>query len=238
MLFLCYLYAGFTKLPSLFLKDLVDEINDLVLLDPKWLIDVMKELMELQDVNTGKVDRRKPVYDNNDLDNLEDQGIASENLLRKCLEGYYSEREEAVTFLRLCRMLQAYGLIYPVEGNPPVNASDEMPGNSSLSQSLSKGISTSTSISSSHDFLVPCMLPDKENLHECPGWITFYFDFLKFLPEVVYHRLICLMLAESKQHSVPLTKEWCIFSDIGGFENSRWKIELSKDLHKLQISVK
>ncbi len=239
-----YLCVGFAELPSLFLTVPEKEwMSDLVLLDPKWLLDIMKLLMELSipDASAETVDQTKPVYDPIHLDNLKETGIASELLLRKCWEGYYSETEDEVTFPQLCLMLQAYGLIYPVERCSPLNPSDRTPTYVSSLQPLTQSDGTLSSI---RDFLVPCMLPEQneESQDEKQVWITFYYDFSSFLPEVIYHRLICLMLAQSEaqgsKQSLQLTKGSSKFNDIGGYRDSRWKIEIVKDVPKLRICVR
>ena len=70
-------------------------------------------------------------------------------------------------------------------------------------------------------------------------WVVFYFDFEKFLPEVIYHRLICIMLAcaddyTSEEVMPKFSKSWSCFYDI---EESHWKFEYQQTLHRLQVSI-
>ncbi len=213
-------------LPSLFLTDEdMKSLENLVLLDPKWLMEVMRELMELRNMNTGKIQKNLgKEYKNEDLQCLEDSGIACERLLIKRWEMYYVA-EKGVTFREVCLMLQAYGLIFPKSSLLP-DQKNNSPG---------------TAPPSTCDFLVPCMLPERMEDTDSENWgnISFEFDFGDFLPKVVYHRLICLILRRSKPQKAreaELTSTYCKFSDVAGYESSRWKIEIVE--HKLRVIVR
>ena len=98
--------------------------------------------------------------------------------------------------------------------------------------------------SSNDSFLVPCVLPEeikgrKDENHS--NWVTFFFDFEKFLPEVIFHRFICQLIAVFQQNTssrrqspLQFSKTWCRFNNI---HDCNWKIELLRDLHRLKISV-
>ena len=236
----CYA-AG--KLPTLFLGESEKEqLADLVLLDPKWLITLMKLVMELKDGATN--------YKGEDLRDLKKTGIARAALLRDCWREYLTTDTD-ILFRQLCLMLQAYCLIYPIRGDvepeiacPNRSHSDNheiaaIAVRPSLSHSQSDG-STDTAVNDLK-FLVPCKLPEKIEAKDCLPWITFYFDFQGFLPVEIFNRFVCLMLARSQAKSTkrgkpPLFSATCCrFYQV---EGCNWQVERGVETdHMLKVSV-
>ena len=120
----------------------------------------------------------------------------------------------------LCLMLQAYCLIYPIA------AAAETPGAERPAQK----------------YIIPCKLPEPDSCEKLPKWLAvcakFYFDFDKFLPDEIYHRLICLAIKESKPPRMrdpsPYSKKRCIFYCL---HEKNWVIEIERQLQRLKISV-
>ena len=164
--------------------------------------------------------------------------VASKSLLLKLWDEFLpntADREDS--FHNLCTILKAYCLIYPLKESTILTSKE---GNGELCPKSSATPSECKS-KSSDLFLVPCMLPEnidgrKDDNHL--EWVTFYFDFEKFLPEVIYHRFICQLIAifqDSPTGRTPqFSRFWCRFNGVHG---CNWKLELQRDLHRLKISV-
>ena len=174
---------------------------------------------------------------------LNARGIASCTLLKACWEEF--THTGTISFQQLCLMLQANCLIYPVKSQPCPNRaeSDPLPSSSQLPTPPAKSQTSPEVNNAEVFFLVPCKLPEK--MCETPNteyqlpWITFYFDFQKFLPMEIYHRLVCLMLAASdiegsRKKRNAYSSTCCLFYNI---DSCKWKIELQENLHHLKVSV-
>lgn len=193
-------------------------LRNLIILEPAWLISVMKIIMELNRKSEG--DRRLIIK-------LDDTGVASEELLRQKWANFYSESERGPSFHQLCLILQSYCLIFPLKGflSPTEPVLD-----SSATGQITKS------------FLVPSKMPENAEEDEIDSdvpWVVFYFDFEKFLPEVIYHRLICIMLANAddcptEEVKPKFSQSWSCFYDI---EESHWKFEHQRKLHRLKVSI-
>ena len=252
------------ELPTLFLEKWEQQqLEDLVLLDPKWLITLMKIIIKLED---GAID-----HTGEDLRDLKETGIARAVLLRNCWKEYHTTDDD-VSFRQLCLMLQAYCLIYPIRGDvgasfPKRSQSDNHEVSTTpvavfrnLSHSRSVGADAPRSQSDNHDvstipvaafhsvgadttadnFLVPCKLPaefrkGKEDCSFDLPWITFYFDFRGFLPVEIFNRFVCLMLARPQANHIEhqFSATCCRFYQI---EGCNWKLEVETG-HLLKVSV-
>lgn len=168
-----------------------------------------------------------------EIRNLEKLGIASLNLLRHCWKTLSMDRTWNTE--HICLVLQSYGLIFQIQH--------------SCNQEVQLGSSTPKSQDSVHCsqddgqkvFLVPCKLPpsctDDKVLEGSPHMCTFAFDFKGFLPEDVYHRLVCLMLKRAKEKNtrkVEFEATKTTFK-IMNFTECDWIMETCK--HKLQVKV-
>lgn len=181
----------------------------------------MKVIMELSRTSQG---HRSVII------KLHDTGIASETLLREKWADFYSESESrsGPSFQQLCLILQAYCLIFPLKG---------FQSQAEPAEDLS-----CTNRQTDMSFLVPCQLPEiakEDEISSNVPLIVFYFDFEKFLPEDVYHRLICILLFHAGDHTYKelmpkFSKLWSYFYDI---DESHWKFEYQRELHRLKVSI-
>ena len=209
------------------------ELQGLVLLDPKWLLEVMRTVMELGIDAKG--------YRGQDTRDLDKKGVASATLLKTCWESILKDGSEC-SFLQLSLILQAYGLIFPI--NIPDNASSNPPLRSASDPAVMSQTTPTTHSQSGgvglhprERFLVPCRIPEKSDVKHLTG-LTFFIDFQGFLPVEIFHRLICLML--NKSRSVPvvvgklmLNSTCCYFPHV---ENCQWRIEvLDRDCLKVTV---
>lgn len=218
-------------MPTLYLsKEEQKELAELIILDSVWLTRVMRAVVEL-DTDDYSGDRIPAVT-------LVEDGIASEELLMKIWAEFLGDTDDRdQAFHHLCTILKAYCLIYPLKKNAIPNLEDrpEEPPSPGDSFSHSESERRSAVAILNKDFLIPCMLPEtverKDDSHL--NWIMFFFDFEKFLPEVLYHRFLCQLLADC--HTSPQCyKSWSQFNNIHG---CNWKIEPMRDVHRLRISV-
>ena len=205
-------------------KEEQKELAELIILDPVWLTRVMRAIVEL-DSDDYSGDRIPAVT-------LVEDGIASEELLMKIWAEFLGDTDDRdQAFHHLCTILKAYCLMYPLKKNAIPNLEDRAEEPPSPSHSESE---RQPAVVNKY-FLIPCMLPEnvrrKDDSHL--NWITFFFDFEKFLPEVLYHRFLCQLLADC--HTSPqCCKNWSRFNNIHG---CNWKIEPMRDVHRLKISV-
>ena len=161
------------QLPSLYLKKLEKEkLNNIILLDQRWLLCVMMFLMEL---SKGEGEIPTTV-----VEDLKDSGTTKSSTLRKCWKEVCSDDD---SFYQLCLILQSFCLIFPVPHNDSQLAPHKTDGD--LNQT----------------YLIPSMLPDCGSpaaSHIAIYKIHFCFDFCGFLPVEVYHRLLCLMMRDQR----------------------------------------
>ena len=221
-------YFSLALLPTLFLIDAeVHQLKGLVLLDPKWLITVMRKVVELRRSSL------KPF--GKDLRDLDEKGIASIALLKECWKEF-SIGNDQQSFQQLCLILQAFGLIYPIEemkeeneATARIHRSASVPAKMSQASTISHSSSVSAISQPSECFLVPCRLPKAADVKPLKG-MTFFFDFQGFLPAEIFHRLICLML--NKSRSVRSNKRCvrhmfsstcCYFPNV---DDCQWRVEL------------
>ena len=212
------------------------EIVELIILDPSWLSKVMKAIVEL-DPAEFEGDRRNV--------HMLRKGVASKQLLMKVWNEFLLDAtQEDQPFHHLCMILQAYCLIYPLKESVLSDSENRSEQLTYSSTSSTSKVSERHESKASDLFLVPCMLPP-ETVEERKddsqlNWMTFYFNFQKFLPEVIYHRFICQMLAAFQRANFnccalqQFSRTWCRFDNI---HDCNWKIELQRNLHRLKISL-
>ena len=157
-------------------------LDTLVLLDPKWLTRLMKEVMELNKLGTGQIQ-------NKDWIKLKEMGIARTNILKVCWNAACKGNDSC--FNLLCQMLQLFCLIIPISVNnsPPSIKSLESPPLDHHNVVLAEEAM----------YLIPSMLPKQSIPFEkdpANYGLTFWFDFQGFLPVEIYHRLLSLMLRD------------------------------------------
>lgn len=145
-----------------------------------------------------------PGHDRDQVRDLEKHGVASIKLLNSC---WCNIGSPDVNSQHLSLICQAFCLIFP-------------------DQSGSK-------------YVIPCKLPDKfsegklcSRMSNSRNAILFYFDFCKFLPDVIYHRLICLMVSKCSRYELSQFK--CFFD---GELGTRWIIEKEEAKQRFKIIV-
>lgn len=198
------------------------ELRDLIVLDPDWLMRVMKVIMDF------KTTKYEPDFETKLITTLEVDGMADLKLLKFCWKKFLSEAPCNIEIRHLCLILKAHCLIYPVEDSTTAAGS----GDNSAEVPAQK-------------YIIPCKLPCEINMDKhkwvrtksC-GSAKFYFNFKRFLPDEIYHRLICLASSEAKppghSHSNGYSSEKCIFY---GILNTNWVIGIERVRHRLEIRV-
>ena len=186
-----------------------ESISDLVVIDPKWLIGIMQIIMELP-ANYKSITGK------------EQQMLRRGEISLDVLEQLWGDPEHgilnssAVKAEKLAVVLQAYCLIH-------------------------SAISSDSEDSSGKLFIIPSMLPLTDTEKIAPSrlpWIVFYFDFQRFLPVEVYHRLVCMLMAATQrtgsQRPYTLSHSLCDFDRV---HNCRMMVELEALQHRIKISV-
>lgn len=225
----CELIANFPtveRVPTLYLNgEEREELAKLIILDPAWLGKVMSAVVELDPSDPDFRGDRKPAM------KLTKAGIASKELLMEIWGDFLADTDDRnQSFGHLCTILKAYCLIYPLKESTVRSLEDH------------SSTSESSETQSVRHFLIPCMLRESTERRDDNhwNWIIFYFDFESFLPEELYHRLICQLIAEFQRTNsnrvtpTQVSKSLCRFNNING---CNWKVELLRDVHRLKISV-
>ena len=194
------------------------ELVDLIILRPDWLISVMKVIMEL------KLSNDVPGVQQKLVSKLAKTGEADIKLLKVCWEKEELLSPPKIDIHHLCLILQAYCLIYPILSivDSDTNSNSE-PAKSTTSS-----------------YIIPCKLPpeykDPRN-RKLVDPFTFVFDFIDFLPDEIYHRLICLGLKHAKPprgYPNVFSSKKCFFQNL---KDTNWIMEIDAEKHKLRFSV-
>lgn len=215
--------------PSLYLTDeQKKKLDNLILLDPDWLTRMMRNVMKLQ---TG----RGSELSNNEKLELKKTGCVRLSSLRKSCWNELNDGD----FANLILMLQSFCLIFPLhqcEFPAPVQSSIT-PVNVSSTQDLTDTRvihhtlhEEPPSTISDTFYLIPSKLcndisqPPDELL--CGFKFSFVFDFFGFLPEQVYHRLLCLMLKRRCAITKPREEFTAKYFIIKGVEDCNWIVQM------------
>ena len=238
-------------------------LDGLVLLNPAWLTNMMRVVMELQ---TGKGCK----LTNEEIHCLKVSACAKASVLKRCWDELNDD-----DFDKLMLMLQSFCLIYPLPVSELQVAKEQSPiataGISpldtgspqaihSLEKASSKQSSTTTVVASSPDkqdtesteainckekafstldkvYLIPSKLcVDPQCIGESLFNFTFDFDFCGFLPVEVYHRILCLMLKNQSCSTKSKGRFTANFFKIHGVEECNWLVQMTGS--KLLVSVK
>lgn len=196
-------------LPRLFLKDDYQQLVDLAVLNPRWLMSMVKVIVELCTKNSeAKLNRTQ-------LRDLERDGVADFKVFEECWKKYLPAPTSGVGIRHFCLIFQAYCLICPVE---------------SIESNCCEPSSEKN----------PCKLPDIPDstwISKMDDCTTFYFDFYQFLPNEIYHRLICLASAQAKpDKKVPNCYSKRI-SFFGGLRRGNWVMEIEEVEQRLKFKV-
>ena len=177
----------------------------------------MQIIMELPE-NYGQITGRELRDLRNGLVSLQVLGkVWSDRIIPETEKSLVNERKLSI-------ILQAFCLIHPVMRNSLSSDSEDPADLKKLW------------------FVIPSLLPRPSSQNQIGqndlSWISFYFDFQKFLPREVYYRLICMFVAETrktgKKTPYELSSCLCRFDRIC---SCKWKIELEALQHRIKISV-
>ena len=221
------------------------ELKDKVVIQPQWLISVMKEIMKLD------VDEDNEGIEKSLVVKFAESGGASLDLLKMCWKKYLPDPENPsagiIELRHLCLLLQAYCLIFPLHTkendkcNIPINNGGDIDSRHSESERevnyvTSENINENNNPKGKHPelYLVPCRLPNQD-LEATPEnkWFSFYFDFNGFLPAEVYHRLLCKLLMLADVMDNMFSRYECILD----MPRKSWKIRHKQFEHVLEVSV-
>ena len=207
-------------IPRLFLADeQYEKLVDLAILNPHWLMSMMKVIMELTTKNNETKLRNEQVL------KLTKEGVADYKVLETCWNRFLptSDSPSVVTIGHLCLIFQAYCLIRPL---PRDEDSSVLPSDPPADQK----------------FLIPCKLPDEiKDGRICKiaeKYESFYFDFNEFLPDEIYHRLICLISTVAKPLGTKLrhhySRQQCFFT---GVLETNMMIQMDEAHKRLRIKL-
>ena len=156
---------------------------------------------------------------------LKEEGIADLEVLEECWKQFMSVPGSPpdIEIRHLCLILQAYCLIYPVPQSPASTSTSEEPQEEKVQK-----------------YIIPCKLPKNFSEYRVPkitNWTTFFFEFEYFLPDEIYHRILCLASSEAK----PPRKKCNIYSNkrclyYGLFETN-WIFEIEREKQRLKFMV-
>lgn len=230
------------ELPTLFLSEAQKaKLHDVILLDPQWLADIMRELMKVKYGSSSPAAAVRMFLTS---------GLAKESFLRSLWKEYLDDSSQE-SFEQLCLFLQAFCLIIPASY---VNMDTTVAVISTPTQMLSS-VPTSTtqghtkSIAQDREFLVPCKLKGESSPPKSPPhpeeWLQFHFNFEGYLPAEVFHRLSCLLVIKSQKRDadtvLPPTAKNEFFYNYCSLRNilhSDWWLEMLGEKHMLKVHVK
>jgi hypothetical protein len=171
----------------------------------------MRVVMELT------TDREEEYIPQDQIKSVEKDGIAEFDLLEACWRKFQPEHLSDITIRHLCLILQAYCLIFPY----PIQAET----------------SNEAGEAPQEKFIIPCKLPVPFEESSNVNCVNLYFDFCKFLPIEIYHKLICLASSTAEPPSGTCNKysrSRCIFY---GLLKTKWWMEIEQDKQQLKIMV-
>ena len=187
-------------LKSLFLEEQEkDLISEVILIEPKWLVAIMKKVME--------VSLSHSTLSNTDIDTFLKTGMANSEFLYELWQEDHKGNDNQ--FQIICLLVRAYGLMQTIK----------------------------SPVSNCVQFMFPCLLKQEEQI--LTNGYTFYFDFNAFLPQEVFHCLICLVIKKFKE--VPgcsppkFSAITCIWHCFKGYD---WYIQCLSKEHRLKVITK
>ena len=162
------------------------------------------------------------VVRNTDIVQLLTTGRTTADVLFKLWQDDHDGSDDQ--FQLICLLIRAHGLMQAIKPSA-MSDSHELPV---------PELSLGTSYLSRMEFLVPCMLSERKHLN-FEGY-TFYFDFKGFLPQEVFHCLICLVIKKCREvpdHYPP--KYWadeCIWYCMKEYD---WSVQVLNGEQRLKI---
>ena len=96
--------------------------------------------------------------------------------------------------------------------------------------------------STNQKYMIPSKLPNTFKRKSClpdtiNNYATFYFDFEHFLPDQIYHKLICLATARAEPPRRRYNQYSCKKCNFLGLEGTNWVIEIEERTRKLKIKA-
>ena len=150
------------------------------------------------------------------------KGIADLKIIEVCWKEFV--QSASINIQHLCLMFQAYCLIYPVQ-----------------SSALANKKSRSNPARQDDFYMIPCKLPDiisdKKVYKAIKKFATFYFDFCQYLPDEIYHRLICLASTKCEGSSSLCNCYSKRSSFFVGLEKTNWFFDMEQENQRLKIMV-
>ena len=210
-------------LPRLFLQeDCYKKLLDFIVLDSQWLMTVMKVIMELTVKND--IADLSPTQ----VQKLETEGVADFDVFKACWDKFLPT-PCAIEIRDLVLIFQAYCLVYPIHS---------MPKYSTCSQPELTGSQPEVC-----KYIIPCKLPGvicRRDVHRrSKKFSAFYIDFLQFLPNEIYHCLICLASSHCKvrvnAERNGYSKKGCFFVNL---HETNWLIKMEQEQQQLKIMFK
>ncbi len=214
-----HVYAFIERLPRLFLKEEERNlIQHLVILHPHWLITVMKVIVEIKPNDSYEG------ITNEHIRSLK-RGVAYRDIFKHFLKEFISgSSDNIITLDHLLLILRSYCLIFPLQPEPNALSSPE--GANGGASSLK--------------YIIPSKLLDDLHVNDVTipeeKCCVFYFDFCQFLPDEIYHRLMCLASAASKPkmgERNKFSKQRCMFYNLYG---TNWIIKAERKKHRMKFA--
>ena len=218
---------------------------DKVVIQPQWLISVMKDMKLDADEDNEGIEKSLVVQ-------FAESGDCSLNLLKMCWKKYLADPENPSTGImelrHLCLLLPAYCLISPLQTkendkcNILIQKGGDIDSRHSESEREVNYYVTSENINENNNpkvkhpeiYLVLCRLPNQD-LEATPekNWFSFYFDFKGFLPAKVYHRPFCILL----MFAGVMDNVFSRYEYVLNMPKNSWKIQHKQFEHVLDVSV-
>lgn len=181
-----------------------------------------KKWDQVKEDDDGHVHATKLKLDYKQEQRLKEDGIADYGVFEVCWEKF---RSSSISVPQLCLIFQAYCLIYPIQDCCEDQKKDQK------------------EVQAKKKYIIPYKLPEvirsKQICKEVQSeYATFYFDFRDYLPNEIYHKLICLALKncdrDSRTGELPkcFSKKWCYFADL---KDTNWVFEMEEKTQQLKI---
>ena len=199
---------------SIFLEESEkQQISTVILMEPRWLISIMTKVMEVQ--------MSSLTLSNTDIDKLKKTGMVNMSFLHVLWQEDHKGNDNQ--FEIICLLMRAHGLMQAIK-----------PTGSTAGSTTGSSTGSTTTESNLIQFMIPCMLSQKAL--NIPNGYTFYIDFKGFLPQEVFHCLICLVIKKCQEvpdcHKPSFSANTCIWYWIKGYS---WCIQLLSQEHRLKV---
>lgn len=211
LVFMCGYDLNILSITEYLPRQNYEEVFNFVVLDPQWLMVLMKVIVELTTTHDiVNLSRRQ-------LRSLIKDGVADFEVILKLYETCWKKFGSPFEVRHLCWVLQAYGFLFPIECNQHDVQRYIIP--CKLPESINKQVYISFKGQKNYDY------------------VTFYVDFCPFLPDEIYYELMSLVSSKcnikGSMHNC-YSKKCCFFF---GFLNTTWVIEIVSK-KRLKITVK